>query len=173
MTKNSKQTYNHLNLSVLPPPISGGKENEFTYDSRLARLLRCFVRAAASVGDRLSPADVELLDDVMRFGSAQRIAEIHHRPVEAIHARLLRIFAHLDAATAHWPDSGIPMPEQQLSDLRQQVASQQAEIETLRQQNLQLQQQVEKSAALARSLTVEASRYRALAGKHKDKLIEV
>ena len=109
----------------------------------------------------------------MRFGSAQRIAAKHHRPVEAIHARLARIIAHLDAATAHWPDSGIPMPEQQPSDLRQQVASQQAEIESLRQQNLQLQQQVEKSAALARSLTVEASRYRALAGKRKDKLIKV
>lgn len=161
MTKNDKQIRNYLNINVLPPPVSGGKENEFTYSSRLARLLRCFVRAAASDGDRLSPADIELLDDVIRLGSAQRIAEIHHRPVEAIHARLLRIFAHLDAATVHWPDADVPMPEQQLSDLRQQVASQQSEIESLRQQNLQLQQQLEKSAALARSLTVEASRYRA------------
>ena len=136
----------------------------------MARLLRCFVRAAASADDRLSPADVELLDDVIRLGSAQRIAEIHHRPVEAIHARLLRIFAHLDAATAHWPDADVPMPEQQLSDLRQQVASQQSEIESLRQQNLQLQQQFEKSAALARSLTVEAARYRAQTEHFKNNL---
>ena len=53
--------HNNLkNQQLTPPPIDGGKENDFTYSTNVAKLLRRFVRLAGWQADEPTLADFRL-----------------------------------------------------------------------------------------------------------------
>ena len=169
MQKTKSLKRNNLNISTLPPPISGGKENDFTYSVHLSKLLHRFVRLAVPNPGDISFDDIELLDDVMRYGSLAPLAQKRKITGQAVSLRLKNAIGRLEERVAHL--ERIAQSEQQLAEANQRIAQLEQELadtKTRLQQELatanarlqELQEKYDKTVGYVRQQAVYEARYR-------------
>ena len=144
--------HNNLEINNLPPPIDGGKENDFTYSANVAKLLRRFVRLAMPDSFINTWRDIELLDDVMRYGSLTVIAQKKGCSVSSLSYRLGRVLNRLEERVAQC--EAYVSDAQAYADLERQLAEVQQRNGQLEQE---LKQQQEHIEALKRKLDVSSS----------------
>ena len=169
MQKTKSLKRNNLNISILPPPISGGKENDFTYSVHLSKLLHRFVRLAVPNPDDISFDDIELLDDVMHYGSLAPLAQKRKITGQAVSLRLKNAIGRLEARVAQL--ERIADSEQQLAEAKERIAQLEQELadtKTRLQQELatanarlqELQEKYDKTVGYVRQQAVYEARYR-------------
>ena len=160
---------NNLNISILPPPISGGKENDFTYSVHLSKLLHRFVRLAVPNPGDISFDDIELLDDVMRYGSLAPVAQKRKISGQAVSLRLKNAIGRLEARVDQL--ERIADSEQQLAEAKERIAQLEQELadtKTRLQQELatanarlqELEEKYDKTVGYVRQQAVYEARYR-------------
>ena len=147
MTKDKSLKRNTLIISKLPPPIRGGKENDFTYSVHLSKLLHRFVRLAVPNPGDISFDDIELLDDVMRYGSLAPVAQKRKISGQAVSLRLKNAIGRLEARVDQL--ERIADSEQQLAEANQRIAQLEQELADTK---AQLQQELATANARCQEL---------------------
>lgn len=157
MTHITKNFCNILNINKLPPPIDGGKENDFTYSKYLSELLWRFVRIAVHDPDDVTMSDVELLDSVLRYGSIKTVCEKTGMCPTKASYHLKRIFSKLEQRVTQWEAAqSLTREENRIADLERQ-------LEKARQRRAELEAQLDAETTLLRRTTVSAARKKSMA----------
>lgn len=151
MAKDSNPKCNSLKINVLPPHIDGDKENDFTYSRHLSKLLWRFVRLAVPDPEQVTFSDRELLDDLLRYGSLNRIAKLRHVSVSTLSCRLQDVISCLDKSVERWEQIAQSDQTARISQLEQ-------ELSTANSANALLQEKVSKLAAYNRKQAVAQAR---------------
>ena len=120
--------------------------SDYTYSIHLSKLLRRFVRIAVPDDDQLTFSDVELLDDVMRFGNLSTVAKKIVCSQSHISVRIRIILDQLEERVSQLENAHANAQAQEcIDELEQQL---QEARETIRRQTI--------SSARDKSLAVEA-----------------
>ena len=119
---NKEKSHNNLTINNLPPPIAEGKENDFTYSKHLSKLLRRFVRIAVPDTDQLVCSDIELLDDVMRFGNLSKVAKMMGCSQSYVSVRLRKILDQLEERVSQMESAKVnAQAQERITDLEQKL----------------------------------------------------
>jgi predicted nuclease with TOPRIM domain len=169
MPKIKNIEYNPLIEKELPPPSGGGGESDYTYSASLSKLLHRFVRLTVPHPDDISFDDIELLDDVMHYGSLAPLAQKRKITGQAVSLRLKNAIGRLDERVAQL--ERIADSEQQLAEAKERIAQLEQELadtKTRLQQELgtanarcqELEEKYDKTVGYVRQQAVYEARYR-------------
>ena len=151
MAKDKDNARNNLTINKLPP-IARGKEKEYTYSVRLARLLRRFVRLAAPFDDSYEQLDIKLLDDVLRYGRLQTAAKKRGCTLAYATQRVSRILALLEERVLQWESAQARALEEKRAEELER------ELNATRQRIAEIEQRLER----VRNNSVDFNRFYAL-----------
>ena len=169
MPKIKNIEYNPLIEKELPPPSGGGGESDYTYSASLSKLLHRFVRLTVPHPGDISFDDIELLDDVMRYGSLAPVAQKRKISGQAVSLRLKNAIGRLEARVDQL--ERIADSEQQLAEAKERIAQLEQELAVTKaqfQQELatanarcqELQEKYDKTVGYVRQQAVYEARYR-------------
>lgn len=154
--ENDKDLRNNLIINVLPPPIDVDNENDFTYSCHLSRLLRRFVRIAVPDDDQLTFSDVELLDDVMRFGNLSTVAKKKGCSQALIGVRLHKILDQLEERVSQLENAKANAKAQE------RIAELEKQLERSRQHYADLEARLDAVSSYARRQAVTSARNKSM-----------
>lgn len=169
MTKDKSLKRNTLIISKLPPPIDGGNDLDFTYSTHLSKLLHRFVRLAVPNPGDISFDDIELLDDVMRYGSLAPVAQKRKISGQAVSLRLKSAIGRLEARVDQLEriadsEQQLAVANQRIAQLEQQLAVTKAqllqELATANARLQELEEKYDKTVGYVRQQAVYEARYR-------------
>ena len=152
MAKDEDNTRNNLIINKLPTTIREGKENDYTYSVNLTRLLRRFVRLAAPDPEQLSKSDAALLEDVLRYGRLQKVAEKRGRSNAYVSNHVSRALALLEKRVLQWEVAQVRAIEEKKSEELER------ELNATRQRIAEIEQRLER----VRNNSVDFNRFYAL-----------
>ena len=92
------------------------------------------MRLAVNDCDTVSPDDVELLDDVLRYGSTTAVAHLRHTSQSAVSQRLSAIMDSLESGIRRWENVAESSLVQQVGALKQVIATSEAARNSAEQQ---------------------------------------
>ena len=138
MAKDEDNTRNNLIINKLPTTIREGKENDYTYSVNLTRLLRRFVRLAAPDPEQLSKSDAALLEDVLRYGRLQKVAEKRGRSNAYVSNHVSRALALLEKRVLQWEVAQVRAIEEKKSEELER------ELNATRQRIAEIEQRLER-----------------------------
>lgn len=144
MTKETDTARKYLNINVLPPSIGESEDEDYScapINFYIIRLVCQLLDMADEDYTILTPIDKETLRDLLRYGSAEKVAKLQHKTASLIRMRANKAVDTLIRQVKVWqePHHMLVGLNQRVHELEKTLESQNVRLTTLTRKNKELE----------------------------------